>query len=150
MSIPKSKGFSLIELMIAVAIVAILAAIAYPSYILQVANGRRSECRAGILQSMQQQERYFTQFNKYALFTSATANPPIKAFSADTAGSSACAISAVVCEATGSTEAQCVELRATMNRADPANITYLYSDSDGNKGCAIGTARTTANTECWR
>jgi type IV pilus assembly protein PilE len=150
MSIPKSKGFSLIELMIAVAIVAILAAIAFPSYIEQVAKGRRSECRAGILQSMQQQERYFTQFNRYALFTSATVNPPIKAFSADNAASSACAISAVVCATTGSTEAQCVELRATMNRTDPANITYLYSDSDGIKGCAIGASRTTTNTDCWR
>jgi type IV pilus assembly protein PilE len=146
----KSKGFSLIELMIAVAIVAALAAIAYPSYIEQVANGRRSECRSGLLQAMQQQERYFTQFNRYVLFTSATVNPPIKSFSADNANSSACAISAVVCSPTGSTEAQCVELRATMNRTDPANITYLYSDSDGNKGCAIGATRTTTSANCWR
>ena len=149
MDVRKFRGFSLIEVMVVVAIVAILASIAYPAYTEQVAKGRRTECRSGLLQAMQQQERYYTQFNKYALFTSATASPPIKSFSGDSSTSSACNISAVVCEATGSTESQCVELRATVTRADPANITYLYSNSDGVTGCSVGSTRVTTNKVCW-
>ena len=63
------RGFTLIELMITVAVVGILAAIAYPAYTNQIAKGRRAECRAGLYQAMQQQERYYTQFNAYAAST---------------------------------------------------------------------------------
>ena len=40
----KSKGFTLIELMIVVAIIGIIAAVAYPSYQEQVAKSRRGDC----------------------------------------------------------------------------------------------------------
>ncbi len=55
----KKKGFSLIELMIAVAIVAILAAIAYPSFMQQVRETRRTEAVVLTTKIMQAQERYF-------------------------------------------------------------------------------------------
>lgn len=59
------SGMTLIELMIVVAVIAILAAIAYPSYTEQVAKGRRAEGRAALLIAGQRLERYYTQFNTY-------------------------------------------------------------------------------------
>lgn len=51
-------GFTLIELMIAVAIVAILASIAYPSYQEQVSKSRRAEAKAALMDAASRAERY--------------------------------------------------------------------------------------------
>ena len=49
------QGFTLIELMIVVAIVGILSAIAYPSYAEYIRKGHRADARAGLLQAQQVQ-----------------------------------------------------------------------------------------------
>ncbi|RZM02652.1 MAG: type IV pilin protein, partial [Variovorax sp.] len=64
----RQAGFTLIELMIVVAIVGILATIAYPSYRESVLKGRRAEARTALLELMQQQERYMTQRGAYLNF----------------------------------------------------------------------------------
>lgn len=64
-----SMGFTLIELMIVVAVVGILAAVAYPAYTDSVLKGRRAQGRAAVAQLIQQQERYITQQNCYLGFT---------------------------------------------------------------------------------
>ena len=61
-------GFTLIELMIVVAIVAILAAIAVPSYQEQVRKSRRAQAKADIVEYVQMAERYFTVNNTYVGF----------------------------------------------------------------------------------
>ena len=62
-------GFTLIELMITVAIVGILAAIAYPSYQDSVRKGKRAEGRTALIDFLQQQERFLTQTGSYAVVT---------------------------------------------------------------------------------
>ena len=58
-------GFTLIELMIALAVIALLAAIALPSYQESVLRGKRAEAKTALLRTMQLQERFYTTRNTY-------------------------------------------------------------------------------------
>ena len=61
----RGRGFTLIEVMIVVAIVAILAAIALPSYSEYVRRGHRADARAGLLQAQLWLERAATATGVY-------------------------------------------------------------------------------------
>ncbi|WP_295444239.1 type IV pilin protein [uncultured Thiodictyon sp.] len=73
-----AAGFTLIELMVAVVIIAILAAAAYPSYREQVRRGHRAAVKGALLEDAQFLERNYTLNNCYhrtdGVCTSATAN----------------------------------------------------------------------------
>nr|WP_245558347.1 type IV pilin protein [Caldimonas manganoxidans] len=56
--------------MIVVVVVAILAAVAYPSYIEQVRRGHRADAKALLLEAAQFMERNFTESNSYATTSS--------------------------------------------------------------------------------
>lgn len=60
-------GFTLIELMIVVAIIAMLAAVALPSYSSYVERGDRAAARAGLLEAQQFMERFYVANDSYAL-----------------------------------------------------------------------------------
>jgi type IV pilus assembly protein PilE len=61
----RPSGFRLIELMIAVAIVGVLAAIAYPSYQDHVRKARRADARASLAELAQFMERWYTSNGRY-------------------------------------------------------------------------------------
>lgn len=61
----KQKGFTLIELMIVVVIVAILAAIAIPSYQSHIEKTRRADAKEALTRIAAAQERYFFTNNSY-------------------------------------------------------------------------------------
>ena len=71
----KEHGFTLIEAMITVAIAAIIASFAIPSYVEQVKKGKRSDAKIELLRLAQIQESYFAQNLSYAKdLTSTRAN----------------------------------------------------------------------------
>jgi len=59
------SGFTLIELMITVAIVGILAGIAYPSYQESVLKSRRVDAQGALLGFANAMERHYTETNSY-------------------------------------------------------------------------------------
>lgn len=61
----RERGFTLVELMITVAIVAILAAVAFPSFTGQLQKGRRADGKQALLAVAQNMEKYFTENSRY-------------------------------------------------------------------------------------
>lgn len=161
-------GFSLIELMIVVAVIGILAAVAYPSYTDSVLKGRRAQARTALVELLQQQERYMTQRNCYLGFTTnssgvATASAPspstacggvtassvpFKTFAGDNLSSASYLLSATVCPGSGSgtlSIASCVKVVATPVKSDP-KVGNLEVTSTGVKTC---TGSTSDKKLCW-
>jgi len=62
----KQRGFTLIELMIVVAIVAILAGVAWPSYQEHVRTTRRADAQGALMGLAQAMERHFTEKGSYS------------------------------------------------------------------------------------
>lgn len=138
----KNRGFSLIELMVVVAIVGILSAVAFPSYSSYIARSKRAECRVALMQVMQQQERYYTQQNTYLAFSADSSNVPMKQFSGESSSSSACLISSEACSV-DSGLTTCVLVTGVPVKAD-ATVGNFTLQSDGTKGCTGSD-----QSKCW-
>lgn len=65
----RQHGFTLMEVMITVAIVAILAAIAFPSYQDSMRKSRRTDGKNALTQAVANMERFYAQNNTYATAT---------------------------------------------------------------------------------
>jgi type IV pilus assembly protein PilE len=62
----KTRGFTLIELMIVVAILGIIAAVGYPSYLEHVKKSRRAEGMGHLLELADRMERFYSDKGTYA------------------------------------------------------------------------------------
>ena len=61
----RERGFTLVELMIVVVIVAILTAVALPSYLAQIQKSRRAEAKSALTQISTMQQQFRTEQNRF-------------------------------------------------------------------------------------
>ena len=80
----KQAGFTLVELMIVVAIIGILASVAYPSYIESTRATKRATAQSDLLQLASFLERRFTENNTYLIANGSS--DPITSTACNTAG----------------------------------------------------------------
>jgi type IV pilus assembly protein PilE len=155
---PATRGFTLLELMITVAIVGLIAAVAYPAYTGSVLKARRAEGRAALTELLQQQERYLTQTGSYMTFAAGAtgANGTTRAgggqsiafrtTSGTSAGNAAYDLAAAACTGASGAMAlnECVQLSAVPRRSD-AQAGTLTLRSTGLKSCNGSNA-----SICWK
>jgi len=128
----RQGGFTLIELMIAVAIVGILAAIAIPNYQQYVERSRRSDGQAALQSAMARQESYYSQYLAYAKSVQALTNGNSSALDADDYEVKVCGTQAGCGNVT---DKQYVRMTATPPADSPQkNDGILWIDSKGEKG----------------
>lgn len=142
-------GFTLIEVMVVVAIVSILAGIAYPSYQESVRKGKRTEGRVALMGLMQQQEQYYSQHNGYIKFDASSAGEDekrFKWFSGNTAANSAYEISGEACA--DDTIQNCVILSA---KPGTVKVDAAYKDPVCGKLTLTSTGIKGADgQDCWK
>lgn len=151
MTMRRSQGWSMLEVLIVLAIGMVLAAFSYPSYSQFVIRSKRVEGQAALLQLMQQQERYFSANNRYTAFSSASSDPAERQFkwwSGESAAASAYEIEAKACE--DESIENCVQLVATPGTA---RVDAHYKDDECGKLILTSTGlrlATGPGARCWR
>ena len=148
-----SNGFTIIEILIVVAIIGIIAAVAIPAYTEQVERGKRADGKAFLLDIVSRQERFFSQYVSYtSVLGKAGActgadcglgmgggnkSPEEHYTAAITTGPGTCA--------PGGTSCRTYTITVTSTSGDPKCTTLTY-DHTGRKG-STGTGSV---EECWR
>ena len=135
---PAHYGFTLLELMIVVAIVAVLAAIALPNYSDYVKRGKIIEATSGLSDLRQGMEQWFLDKRDYrgycaSVVGTARVQPNVKAFTLD-------------CP----TETQSTyQLRATGIPAQGMEAGFVYTIDDTGAKTSTGPSGWTGNPNCW-
>jgi type IV pilus assembly protein PilE len=146
----RTGGFTMIELLIALVIIALLASQAWPAFQQHVIRVRRHEAQSALLRLMQQEERYFTQANTYIEFSSSSTGAQERQFrwwSGSDKSTSGYEIEGKACE--GELISQCVRLIATPGTA---NVDQTFHDAECAQLTLVSTGLRLASgpgLRCW-
>jgi type IV pilus assembly protein PilE len=142
------KGFTLVELMVAVLVGAILVSIATPIYMNQIRKSRRTEARTALLDLASREERYMSANNAY---TNTAANLGYTALPA-TIGSgyytlTVAAPVAATAALPASFSATATPIAGKGQDKDPMCVSFTV-DSTG-KTSSLNSAATDTTSSCW-
>ncbi|HKM28001.1 MAG TPA: type IV pilin protein [Thiopseudomonas sp.] len=141
LNVRRSLGFTLIEMMIVVAVIGIISAIAYPSYQGYVQQARRADAQVALMELTQFMERHYTSKGGYLENGKSDGAPTLPFSSSPKDGGTA----AYNLSLAGGTTAHSYSLQAVPVNAmsgDPCGTLTL--DHRGRKGSAGSSAK------CWK
>ncbi len=141
----KVEGFSLTEILIVLAIMGILAAVAFPTYTESLRRANRAEAKSELVQVAAEQERFFSSYNRYSTDATPLITPPV-ADRSRTTKNAWYVISVAACAGAGNAITNCFIATATAQNQQAADgCTTFTLTSTGLRG-----ATGLTSDECWK
>jgi len=138
------QGFTLIEVMVVVAIVSILIAIALPSYRQHVEDSRRTAAKAMLMQNYQYMQRFYSANSSYSTGIGNTATAPVLPYTKAPADATGSAISYNITIQASTNTTFVLQAVPTGSMTNDKCGTLSISNT-GARGASSGTL-----ADCWR